>query len=129
MVAVDIPNVSGFHSNQAHPAMPQSQQSIFNRVVLSNTAANNRESAFSVSGQKMVHFKDSGTNVGNSSQLLSQFDERKNQVRSALVKDFNPRKNVSTMVAANGAGGQQRSANCGKIILADSGFKTATAFN
>ena len=71
----------------------------------------------------MVHFKDSGTNVGNA-QLLTQADERKNQVRSALVKDFNPRKNMTTTNS-----GGQRSANNGKVILADSGFKTATAFN
>ena len=100
--------------------MPHSNQhSVFNRVVLNSN--NNRESAFSVSGQKMVHFKDSGT---SNTQLLTQVDERKNQVRSALVKDFNPRKNMTTTNS-----GGQRSANNGKVILADSGFKTATAFN
>jgi len=55
MHAVDVPITSGFN-NQNNNNHNGDRPSVFNRVILNNNVG--RENAFSVSGQKVVHFKD-----------------------------------------------------------------------
>lgn len=55
MNAVDVPITSGFH-NQNNNNNNGDRPSVFNKVILNNNGG--RENAFSVSGQKVVHFKD-----------------------------------------------------------------------
>ena len=89
-----MPLNSALLANQQSVPAQQPNQSVFNRVY--NTSAVSRENAFSASGQKVVHFKDT-TSLEN--HQISD-EQRKSQVRSALVKD------MATYKTASGAGAQ-----------------------